>query len=320
MADPICDVLCAGIVVADHVCAPISHVPAAGELVQSNRMLLTLGGCAANVAVNLHKLGMRARVVGRVGDDPFAGIFRDLLVEAGLDASGLIATPGRLTSQTMIINVAGQDRRFVHHFGANAAFAAGDVPLGLVRQARILYLGGYLLMPALTQGPLAELFAAARSLGVRTVLDVAIPGGAQLAEQFTALLPHTDLFLPNADEAALILGEADPHRQAEAFHQMGARAVAITRGGDGAIWLDERHRLRAGVYPTEVVDASGGGDAFAAGIMFGMLAGLPPADCLRWGSALGASCVRAIGTTTGVFHRREAAEFMDKHALTIEAW
>ena len=61
------EVLCAGIMVADHVCTPISHLPAAGELVMAERMLLTIGGCAANVAVDLAKMGVRAAVVGRVG-------------------------------------------------------------------------------------------------------------------------------------------------------------------------------------------------------------------------------------------------------------
>jgi hypothetical protein len=61
------DVLCAGIIVADRVCTPIPHVPAAGELVMAERMLLTMGGCAANAAVDLVKRGVRAAVVGRVG-------------------------------------------------------------------------------------------------------------------------------------------------------------------------------------------------------------------------------------------------------------
>src|SRR5207302_172872 len=47
------DILCAGIVVADHICTPIDHLPAAGELVLAERILLTIGGCAANVAVDL---------------------------------------------------------------------------------------------------------------------------------------------------------------------------------------------------------------------------------------------------------------------------
>ena len=49
------DVLCCGIIVADHVCSPIAHVPAAGELVMADKMLLTIGGCAANAAVDLAK-------------------------------------------------------------------------------------------------------------------------------------------------------------------------------------------------------------------------------------------------------------------------
>ena len=62
MSAPI-DVLCAGIVVADHVCTPVSHVPAAGELVMADGMLLTIGGCAANAAVDLARMGVHAAVV-----------------------------------------------------------------------------------------------------------------------------------------------------------------------------------------------------------------------------------------------------------------
>src|SRR5262249_51239370 len=142
-------VLCAGIVVADHVCTPISHVPAAGELVMADGMLLTSGGCAANAAVDLAKMGFRAAVVGRVGDDLFGRIVSDMLRDAGVDASLVTATPGMNTSQTMIVNVAGQDRRFVHTFGANARFAAADIPIDKLSSCKVLYLGGYLLMPNL---------------------------------------------------------------------------------------------------------------------------------------------------------------------------
>src|SRR6516164_7140450 len=104
------DVLCAGIVVADHVSSPISHLPAAGELVLADQLLLTIGGCAANVAVDLVKLGVSADVFGRIG--------AEMLAERQVDVSALQVTPDRDTSQTLIVNVAGQDRRFVHTFGA----------------------------------------------------------------------------------------------------------------------------------------------------------------------------------------------------------
>src|SRR6266446_737303 len=100
------DVLCAGIIVADHVCTPITHVPAAGELVMAERMLLTIGGCAANAAVDLVKMGVRAAVVGRVGGDVFGRVVADLLRAHGVDVSALQVSPEADTSQTLIVNVA----------------------------------------------------------------------------------------------------------------------------------------------------------------------------------------------------------------------
>src|SRR5438094_6077610 len=107
-------VLSAGIIVADHVCTPIPHVPAAGELVMADSMLLTIGGCAANAAVDLVKMGVKTAVVGRVGSDVFGRVVADMLREAGVDVSALHTSTTAETSQTMIVNVRGQDRRFIH--------------------------------------------------------------------------------------------------------------------------------------------------------------------------------------------------------------
>src|SRR5947209_11268824 len=95
------DVLCAGIIVADHVSTPISHLPAAGELVMADQLLLTIGGCAANVAVNLTRMGVNAAVVGRVGGDIFGRVVADLLREQRVDVSALQMTTGLDTSQTL---------------------------------------------------------------------------------------------------------------------------------------------------------------------------------------------------------------------------
>jgi len=312
------EVLCAGIVVADYVCTPISHLPAAGELVMADRILLTIGGCAANAAVDLVKMGVRTAVVGRVGDDRAGRVVSDLLRDAGVDVSALRSTPGRDTSQTLIVNVAGQDRRFIHTFGANGEFSAADIPLDEVRQCRVLYLGGYLLMPKIRQEELLPVFAAARAAGVKTVLDVAVPEPANYMPRLERLLPHVDVFLPNDHEAAVITGEINPVKQAEIFHRLGAGTAVVTLGGEGAVLVSDQVRLRSGVFPVPFVDGSGGGDAFDAGFVYGLLHDLSAADCLRVASALGASCVRAIGTTPGVFTRPECEAFLQEHVLTIE--
>src|SRR5947209_3118015 len=312
------DVLCAGIVVADHICTPISHLPAAGELVLADRLLLTLGGCAANVAVDLGKLGVRAMVLGRVGDDVFGRVVGEMLRGEGVSVAGLHTSPGVDTSQTLIVNVAGQDRRFIHTFGANALFSAADIPPQRVERCRVLYLGGYLLMPNVREDELIPLLDAARQAGARTVVDVVVPGPADYLPRLERLLPHVDAFLPNNQEAELITGEKDPLRQAELFHRLGAGTAVVTMGGDGAVLVSDRVRLRSGTYPVPFVDGSGGGDAFDAGYIFGLLQGMDAEGCLRVASALGASCVRAVGTTTGVFTRAECEQFLREHTLTIE--
>jgi sugar/nucleoside kinase (ribokinase family) len=312
------EVLCAGIVVADHLCAPISHLPAAGELVMADRMLLTIGGCAANAAVDLVKMGLRAAVIGCVGGDIFGRIVSDLLREAGVDVSALRVTPEAETSQTLIVNVTGQDRRFIHTFGANGEFRAADIPMDRLSRCRALYLGGYLLMPKVVQEELVPVFAAARKAGVKTVLDVAVPAPGDYLARLEKILPHVDVFLPNNHEAAIITGESDPVKQAEIFHKMGAGTAVVTLGGDGAVLVGERARLRSGVYSVPFVDGTGGGDAFDAGYLYGLLHNLDAESCLKVASALGASCVRAVGTTPGVFTQSECEVFLGEHSLHIE--
>lgn len=312
------DVLCAGIVVADLVCTPIDHLPAAGELVLTNRILLTIGGCAANVAVDLSKMGVQAGVVGCVGADIFGKVVADMLRARQVDVECLRTSPQTHTSQTMIVNVVGQDRRFIHTFGANGELAAADIPMAQATACRVLYVGGYFLMEKLLQDELIPVFAAARQAGAKTVLDVVTPGPADYLPRLERLLPHVDVFMPNDHEARLITGESDPVEQAAIFRGLGAGTAIITRGGEGAVLLSERTRLRSGSFQVPFVDGSGGGDAFAAGYICGLLQGFDEEECLCWASALGASCVRAVGTTTSVFSRKECEEFLREQKLRIE--
>jgi sugar/nucleoside kinase (ribokinase family) len=309
-------VSCAGIIVADHVSSPISHLPEAGELVLADELLLTIGGCAANVAVDLVKLGVPATVVGCVGDDVFGRVVADMLRERAVDVSGLRVRPGQATSQTLIVNVKGQDRRFIHTFGANADFSPDDI--APADGCQVLYLGGYFIMDRIRPEDLARVFARARERGVRTVLDVVTPGPGEYLSRLGPVLPHTDVFLPNDHEAKLITGLSDPVAQAEKFHAMGAKTAIVTMGERGSVLVGEGVRLRAGTYRMPFVDGTGGGDAFAAGYIAGMLRGGGPEECLRLGSAVGASCVRAIGTTAGVFTKEECDAFLRDNALPVE--
>lgn len=312
------DVMCAGIVVADFICEPVEKLPESGALVMTPGISWAIGGCAANVAADLARLEIGAAVVGRVGTDPAGSFVRDSLRSAGVDTSLLRETPQYQTSSTLVINVKGEDRRFIHTFGANAAFTGDEIPADLIPQSRVLYLGGFFLMPALTGERVARLFCAARAAGLKTVLDVVIPDPRGTWSALAEVLPYTDVFLPNFDEGVLLTDLHDPEAQARKFRDAGARTVVITCGGTGAILHAGSERWRSGVFPVDYVDGTGSGDAFAAGYIAGLLQECSPIRCLEMGSALGASCVRRPGATTGVFTRGELGQFLAANRLSVE--
>jgi len=312
------DCLCAGILFADYICAPIDRLPQPGELIPTERIQLAMGGCAANAGLDLAKVGHRVGVSGCVGEDAFGQFIIDSLAGGGVDVSAIHKVGGAGTASTMVVNVKGQDRRFISTPGASNHFQVEHIPAEWVRQAKVFYVGGYLMMPRLETDAMVDLFRTARAAGAKTVLDVVLFGGDHYWNSLKKILPETDVFLPNDDEAAVITGLRDPVEQAERFRGVGARTVVITQGEQGTVLISDDLRLRAGVYPTEYVGGTGAGDAFDAGYIAGLLRGEDPAGCLRWGSALGASCVRGVGATEAVFNGEEAEDFMQKHELKIE--
>jgi sugar/nucleoside kinase (ribokinase family) len=314
------DCLSVGLLVADHLCAPISHLPAAGELVLADRLELNIGGCASNAAMDLARVSVKVGVVGCVGQDAFGRFVLDTLSGAGVEISSIRQLAGVGTSGTLIVNVVGQDRRFIHSIGANGHLTAADIPRDRVRRAKVLYVGGYFVMPGLAADELAQLFREARAAGVKTVLDVVLPGPGDYWPALKWVLPECDVFLPNNDEAAVITGLSDPREQAERFRRAGAGTVVITCGEAGTVLVTEDLRIQAAAHRVAYVGGTGAGDAFDAGYIAGLLEGGDPPRCLAWGSALGASCVRSISATDSVFTRPEAEQFIREHPLELTHW
>ena len=328
------DCLCAGILFVDYLCDSLPRLPRAGELLRTGGITIAPGGCASNVGTDLAKLGVRVGVSGCVGADASGRLLREALTEAGTDVTGIREIDAQTaaglnavsdtdvtrTAGTMVVNVDGDDRRFISTPGASDAFRAAMIPEAWIEQAKVFYVGGYLMLPALEDDAFVELLRRLRERGCRTILDVVLMSSdtAYFERVLRRVLPHTDLFMPNDDEAAAITGRTDPLEQAQWFRDLGAHDICITLGASGAMFVSDRHTLRCGVYPTTFIGGTGSGDAFGAGFIAAILDGLDDADCLRWGAALGASCVRSVTACDGVFTRFELLDFIARHPLKIE--
>jgi len=313
-----CDVICVGLIVADHVCAPIRKFPAPGGLITTPKLHLTIGGCAANVSTDLAKVGASVALVGCIGKDPFGEFVLSELRSNGVNCDHVRKSIHSQTAATMVVNVQNEDRRFIHAVGANTELTGQEVSNSLLEQAKVLYVGGFGLNPALSGENIAELFAKAHQQGVMTLLDVVLDDVSECVRMLEVALPQTDLFLPNSDEARLLTGISEPSAQAEAFIKMGAKAVVITSGPNGALFAGEDSpAIRIPSYNVQQVDGTGGGDAFVSGYIYGLIQGSSPTQCLTYGSAMGASCVQHPGATTGVFNAIELQTFVSENPLVI---
>ena len=315
----VAEIVCAGILVSDTFCGPLDRLPAAGQLLQVDPFTIRTGGCAANTAICLAKLGTPTRVVGKVGDDSAGEAIVKDLATRGIDVAGVARSETSPTSQTVILICRNEDRRFLHNFGANAEFAAADIEAALDPPPRIAYVGGYMAMPGMQAEALADLFARLQQHGVTTVLDVVVPGDLQDPEPLWRVLPAVGVFLPNTDEARQCTGLDDPLDQAQALRDRGARTVVVTMGGEGAVVVGSEGQWRVGAIPVKCVDSSGGGDAFAAGLIRGLQQGWPIDRCVQLGAVVGASCVQAVGCHDGVWDEAKALRALAETPPTVDA-
>ena len=307
------EVACAGILVADVFASPIARIPDEGELIATSGFITSAGGCAANVAVDLQILGRRAAVAGKVGTDMLGDFVIADLSRHGIGVDHIRRTSTQSTSATVIVSVVNEDRRYIHSIGANAEFTVEDVDLSILENARVLYAGGYLAMPSFGPDQAARLFAEAKQRGVITVLDVVMPAGLPPGlEQVRDVLPYTDYFLPNQDEALRLTGQADPHAQAEYIARLAPDCtVAITRGPLGVLTRCGGEFIETKPFAVETVDESGAGDAFTAGLIAALLEHWELERALMFAAAVGASCTRALGCSQGVFTFDEAVAFLE---------
>jgi len=297
---------------------PLDRLPNQGELVATRDFLIQPGGCAANVAVDLSRLGVPASVCGRVGDDFFGAYVQRSLADVGIDTQGILTSAEFGTSKTVILPVTGEDRRFIHTFGANATLTAADIADEILTPSEVFYLGGYLMLPALRDFELSYRLRRARARGTAVVLDVAVPRGRIFSsDDVLMLLPLVDYFVPNIDEARALTGLDDPYQQAERFLECGARRVLIKLGAGGVLVYDGAHCFELEAPPVAVVEPSGAGDAFAAGLIVGILEGWGLERMARFASVTGASACTALGCSAGVFTRAEAEAYLVEHPFPI---
>ncbi len=239
------------------------------------------GGAGANVAVHLAALGLPVVLAGCVGDDAAGAALIAELTAAGVGLA-VRTVPGAASGTIVSLVEPGGQRSMLADRGANLDLRADDVPSP--GPGGHLHLSGYTLLDARPRAAGLAGLAAARAAGCTVSLDPASTGPLRAygVDRWLADTAGVDLLLPNADEARLLTGCADAVDAARALARRHA-AVAVTLGADGALWASGGVLVHRPARPADVVDTTGAGDAFTAGLLSVWTAGGDPAAALHAG-------------------------------------
>ncbi len=278
---------------------------------------LTVGGSSAISACGLARLGLRVAHGGIVGDDILGHAVLEALREHGVDTSTITVDPAIPTGATVHIGT-GEDRAMLTATGTIDRLRAEDVPREVLPHIRHIHAGSTAIQPRLRPG-LPALFRDARAAGVTASFDTNWDPDRRW-EGVDPMLAVADIFLPNEREAALISGVDDPLAAAHALVARGRAAgrtqddppltVVVKLGAQGALAVRGDEALRVPADKVKVVDATGAGDSFDAGFIYGFLAGRPLGECLALGVACGSLSTRAVGGVDGQATASEAESLL----------
>jgi argininosuccinate lyase len=258
-----------GCVQVDLVMTPVPDLPHGGGTLFVDEMSLRVGGAGANAALALAEAGVRPRLIGCIGDDRLGRWMLDELPN-GLGEELYVSEAGR-TGLTVACEAPGRDRTFLTYLGVNDTWSLSMLPADALAARHVLFCD-YFCAPSLQGDAAHELLSTAREAGASTYFDTAWdPQGwpDSTRSEVQALLPLVDVFLPNEAEAAALSGVTDSVTlAARALQELSGGWVVVKLGSRGCLAVGPQGaELQAAAPRTAVIDSTGAGDAFNAGLI-----------------------------------------------------
>ena len=235
----------------------------------------TSGGSAGNTIAGLMSLGGKAAFMGKVADDAIGGAYVADMKAIGADFFGSPLTDGPSTARSMIAVTPDGERSMNTFLGASTEFAASDVDADAVAAGEWLYLEGYLFDKPAAKTAFIHASEVAKKAGRKVAITMSdVFCVDRHRESFVQLIrTHCDLVFANEAEL-LAIYETDDFDVAVNQIRKDSQIAAITRASKGSVIVSGAETWTAPVSPAHVMDATGAGDQYAAGVLYGITHGL----------------------------------------------
>lgn len=305
-------ILCIGGVTADIMVKPVNQLPLPGTLEAVDDICMFVGGCAANTAIDLGRLGATTSLCCKIGNDAFGAFVLSQLRKNNVNTEPVVVEEGVGTSVS-IVNVNSEgERNFLHNPGSTAYLRPEDMEDKLLEEHDIVFIGSAMLLPRFDGKPAADFLKKAQEMGKYTVLDTVWDFEDIWFPKIREELQYLDLFMPSIEEAIKLTNKDDVDEIVDEFFALGAKNVIIKVGKQGA-YICEKGKERYYAKPyfqKNPVDTNGAGDSFCAGFLCGLAKGWAYERCAMFANAVGSHCIMEKGAYNGVVHMDKIQAFM----------
>lgn len=256
------------------------------------------GGSCGNTMAGIAALGGKAAYIGKVRDDQFGQVFRHDIRSIGVTFDTPYSTDGFATGKSLILVSKDAERTMCTYLGAANLLGEADVDEALIQSAKIVYMEGYLFDRDDAKRAFVKAAEAAHAGGV-TKVSLSLSDSFCVdrhRDSFRHLVAnHIDILFANEDEL-LSLYEVEDFDEAVRLVSGHCELACITRSAKGSILISKTETVTVPADKVEkVVDTTGAGDQYAAGVLYGLTQGLPLETCGRIGSMMGAEVVSHYG-------------------------
>ena len=259
--------------------------------------LQTPGGSVANTIAGIGALGLSTAFIGRVRDDELGQFYAKAMTDIGIDfVNAPVAEGENPTSRCMIFVTPDGERSLNTYLGISTGLTPDDVPQAVTSKAKLMFLEGYLFDHDAGKTAFREAARAATAGGGMAGIAISDPFCVERhRDDFLALIEN-DLGYVIGNEAELrALWETDDTEVALAKTAAICPLVVCTRSGDGVTLMRGEERVDVPVEKVVPVDATGAGDQFAAGFLYGMATGRDLETCGKMGNICAAEVISHIG-------------------------
>lgn len=286
----------------------------AGSLKYADRFSKHIAGAESNFAIGIKRLGFNSGWISSLGDDPLGDFVEYAVRGEGVDLSELKRDAEHPTG-LMIKEILSKDKANVYYYrrdSAASALSPADINPEYFKGAEFVHLSG--ITPALSETAAAAFFKVieiAKEKEIKISFDPNIrqklwQDQEKMREVLLRAVKSSDLILPGIKEAEILLGISDPEKAAAEFYRLMGGTVVIKLGEEGSLYYDGEEMERVPAFEVEeVIDPIGAGDAFAAGLIAGLLKKFKLKEAVKLANLVGAYCVTVKGDIEGLPTQKE---------------